>query len=123
MKLIETSMLLTVGLAEKMPASAEYSVQAAQSGREALQLARVINFDLLVAGTNVTDMGLWPMIQRIRRQSHQLKWILVDERLTTADQVEAWSNGVLAIFDQTPNVEEMEQLLAPSVRSMAGAGY
>lgn len=122
MRLIETSMLLTVGLAEKLPASPEYSLRAAQSGREALQLARVIDFDLLVAGTNVMDMGLWPMIRRIKRQSHQLKWILVDATLTPSDQVEAWSNGVLAIFDQLPNVEEMEQLLAPSARSAVGLG-
>lgn len=122
MRLIETSMLLTVGLAERLPASSEYSVQAAQSGREALLLARVIDFDLLVAGTNIMDMGLWPMIQRIKRQSHQLKWILVDDRLTPTDQVEAWSHGTLAIFDQMPNVEEMEQLLASSARSGVGAG-
>ena len=119
MEVLEQYSLLTIGLPTFSIESSDIRMRIAGTGREVLAMSRVLNFDLLMTGAAIPDMSVWSLIQRIRRQSNNQKWVLVAPELTPEDQIKAWSLGVLAIFDQPPESADLEQVLSATIGQRA----
>jgi CheY-like chemotaxis protein len=88
---------------EDTPVAAGISFFHADSGKKALELLRMLHFDLLVTGDHLPDMPVSHLIRRIRAAWPWQKWAMVGSSLTTQDEIVARTLGAVAVFDAPPD--------------------
>jgi len=86
------------------------SFLTASSARQAIDLLRMLKFDLLITGTPLPDMPVFSFISKIKAAWPWQKWALVASDLSPQDEVIARTLGVIRIFDQHIELEAMAQL-------------
>jgi DNA-binding response OmpR family regulator len=115
---LEQAALLAVGVDVKESLAPE--VLLAVTARRAIELMRLMQFDLLVVGRNMTDMSLWQFVQRVRMTRPWQRWALATDELTPQEEVTARSLGVIGIFKEKSDWAEILHV-AQSIRRRNGA--
>lgn len=83
-----------------------------RSGRRAIDMLRILSFDVTLVGTRIPDINCWDLIRRIRAGWAWQKWALVASDLTQEQEITARSFGSVKIFDSMPAADEILQLAA-----------
>jgi len=89
----------------------------ADSGKKALELLRMLRFDLLVTGDRLPDMPVTHLIRRVRIAWPWQKWAMVGAALTTEDEIAARTLGAMAVFDAPPDWDVLSALAATAAAS------
>jgi DNA-binding NarL/FixJ family response regulator len=71
----------------------------ADSAKKALELLRMLRFDLLVTGDRLPDMPVGQFIRRVRVAWPWQKWAMVGSVLSARDEIAARTLGAMAVFD------------------------
>jgi len=93
----------------------------ADSGKKALELLRMLRFDLLVTGDQLPDMPVGHLIRRVRAAWPWQKWAMVGSVLTAQDEIAARTLGAMAVFDAPPDWEALALLAAAAAGKTAAA--
>jgi hypothetical protein len=109
---LEQAAILAVGMAADGNLPAE--VLHAATGRRAIELMRLMQFDLLVVGRDISEMSLWQFVQRVRMTRPWQRWALAMDDVTPQEEVTARSLGVIGIFRKSDWAELMH--VAESIR-------
>ncbi len=121
---------LTDGSAEVSPSATLGRVQSeasffhAESGTKALELMRVLRFDLMVTGDALPDMTVSQLVRRVRAAWPWQKWALVAHSISPADEIGARSMGAMAVLDAPADwrmLAELAESIAESNRARAVA--
>jgi CheY-like chemotaxis protein len=93
-----------------------------RSARRAIDMMRMLSFDLLLVGMRLPDVGTWDFVRRVRTGSPWQKWGLVGGGvggLITDDQERsARMFGSVRIYDVMPSSDEI-LTLASALREKA----
>jgi DNA-binding response OmpR family regulator len=120
---LESPCLLCIGLPVPTDGPDGTYVQA-ESGYQALELARFMRFDLLVVTVGTLSMSLNEFLRRMRERSREVKWVLVStpwsSPIRPEDELLARSNGVLAVLDLVQGLDDLLEL-ARSIRRRSGS--
>jgi hypothetical protein len=101
-------------------ASVGVSFFHADSGKKALELLRMLRFDLLVTGDRLPDMPIGHFLRRVRVAWPWQKWAMVGSSLTTQDEIAARTLGAMAVFDAPPDWEVLSSLAIAAADKAAG---
>jgi DNA-binding response OmpR family regulator len=91
----------------------------ADSGKKALELLRMLRFDLLVTGDRLPDMPVTHLIRRVRIAWPWQKWAMVGAALTTEDEIAARTLGAMAVFDAPPDWDAISSLAVTAASRVA----
>jgi hypothetical protein len=91
----------------------------ADSGKKALELLRMLRFDLLVTGDHLPDMPVGQLIRRVRVAWPWQKWAMVGSELTAQDEIAARSLGAMAVFDAPPDWDAISSLASAAAGKAA----
>jgi DNA-binding response OmpR family regulator len=80
------------------------------SARRAIDMLRMLRFDLLLVGPNVPDISTWEFVRRAKIGWPWQKWALVGERITEQQEITARMMGVTKVFETFPTPEELLEL-------------
>jgi len=80
------------------------------SGRRAIDMLRMLRFDLLLIGPKMPDISVWEFVRRARVGWPWQKWCLVSEGLTEQQEITARMMGVTKIFEVMPGSDELNEL-------------
>ena len=108
--------VLTVGC-DDVPENGT-SFFSAESGKRALELLRMLRFDLVVTRSELADGPALNLIQKMRTAWPWQKWALVAGDCSVHDEITARTLGVTRIFEADVNWDEVT-LLAGSLRRRA----
>src|SRR5687768_11885674 len=103
-------------LAVCLPALAEddagdgISLCHAGSGREALELLRVLRFDLVLVGRDLPDGPLWCFVREVQSVWPWQRWALVAPRLSEREEREARMLGVAQIVEAVPEGPDLRAM-------------
>jgi hypothetical protein len=116
----ETSVLV---IGELSPAIGhpQVDLMTADTGGRAIELLRMLKFDLVVVGERLADMPVWNLVQRIRMTMPGQKWALVARNLGPREEVMARSLGVVGVFDADQDWSELMHV-ADRIHRRAGSG-
>jgi hypothetical protein len=89
----------------------------ADSGKKALELLRMLRFDLLVTGDRLPDMPVSHLIGRVRAAWPWQKWAMVGASITTQDEIVARTLGAVAVFDAPPDWDALGALAVAALNS------
>jgi CheY-like chemotaxis protein len=84
----------------------------ADSGKKALELLRMLRFDLLVTGDQLPDMPVSQLIRRVRAAWPWQKWAMVGSMISPQDEISARTLGAMAVFDAPPDWEVLGSMAA-----------
>jgi len=118
----EQASILVIG-ADAMPQNEEFAgeVMTADTGRRAIELLRMLKFDLVVISHPLPDMPAWNLNQRIRMTMPWQKWALVGSEISQRDELMARSLGVVGMFDRDLDWPEVMHVAAAIHRRAATA--
>ncbi len=85
---------------------------AVNSGRRAIDMLRMLSFDLVLVGMRVPDVSAWDLVRRMRTAWPWQKWSLVAARLTEQQEITARMFGAIKIYEETPSSDELFELTA-----------
>jgi DNA-binding NarL/FixJ family response regulator len=86
------------------------SFLSASSARQAIDLLRMLRFDLLITGKHLPDMPVFNFVSKVKSAWPWQKWALVSSDLTSQEEVIVRTLGVLRIFDQDIENEALVRL-------------
>lgn len=116
----EQASVLTVGLGDQTPIGglngASYTSVA--NARQAIEMLRMMRFDLLVTSMTLPDMPVFSFVCKIRTAWPWQKWALVARGLSERDEIVARSMGVMTVLESGVDWDAVGRL-AQSVRNRA----
>jgi CheY-like chemotaxis protein len=92
--------------------SVELNYHAVHGGRRAIDMLRMVSFDMLLLGLQLPDMSPWDFLRFLKTAFPHQKWALVGGPITEQQEVTARTFGCTTIFESTPNSSEMLSLTA-----------
>jgi CheY-like chemotaxis protein len=92
--------------------SVELNYHAVHNGRRAIDMLRMVSFDMLLLGLQVPDMSPWDFLRHLKAAFPHQKWALVGGAITEQQEVSARMFGCTTIFESTPTSSEMLSLTA-----------
>ncbi len=81
-----------------------------RSGRRAIDMLRMLSFDLVVVGMRIPDLSTWDFVRRVRTGWAWQKWALVGGAITEQQEITARMFGSVKIYDVMPSSDEVLQL-------------
>jgi DNA-binding response OmpR family regulator len=81
-----------------------------RSGRRAIDMLRMLSFDLVIVGMRIPDITTWDFVRRVRTGWAWQKWALVGGALTEQQEITARMFGSVKIYDVMPSSDEVLQL-------------
>jgi DNA-binding NarL/FixJ family response regulator len=84
--------------------------EGVHSGRRAMDLMRMINFDFVLVGSRLPDMSTWDFLRHLKVAHPHQKWALVAPKMTEQQEITARMFGTTTIFDTTPTTHELLNL-------------
>lgn len=90
------------------------SFLSANSARQAIDLLRMLRFDLLITGKDLPDMPVFSFVSKVKSAWPWQKWALVSSDLTATEEVIVRTLGVTRIFDQKVEDEALARLTGES---------
>src|ERR1700753_2280162 len=79
---------------------------AVRSGRRAIDMLRMLSFDLVVVGMRIPDIATWDFVRRVRTGWAWQKWALVGGAITEQQEITARMFGSVKIYDVMPSSDE-----------------
>jgi DNA-binding NarL/FixJ family response regulator len=95
----DTGVVLAVGLNDATFQPAPDGCASAATARGAIELLRMLRFDLVVTADQLPDMPVFTFIRKMRAAWPWQKWALVTNRLTNRDEITARTLGVMSILE------------------------
>jgi CheY-like chemotaxis protein len=92
--------------------SVELNYHAVHAGRRAIDMLRMVSFDMLLLGLQLPDMSPWDFLRHLKAAFPHQKWALVGGAITEQQEVSARMFGCTTIFESTPTSSEMLTLTA-----------
>ena len=83
----EQGSILTVGLRDADLGDVSRACTVAETARSAIELLRMLRFDLVVTADHLPDMPVFQFVKRMRAAWPWQKWALVSNRLTIQDEI------------------------------------
>lgn len=84
----------------------------ADSGNQALELARGKQYDIAVVGFGMTDMDAWAVLRQLRHGLRPIPHVAVTKsRRSLPEHVRAWLGGAEALLDAPPNPMRLDAWL------------
>jgi DNA-binding response OmpR family regulator len=117
----EASVLL-IGQMQPSSVNAQVDLITADTGGRAIELLRMLKFDLIVIGQKLTDMPVWNLVQRIRMTMPGQKWAFVGRDIDQREEVMARSLGVVGVFDAESDWNELLLVADRIHRRASGSG-
>lgn len=99
---VETT-VLSVALDDVPEQMGAAAFTSARSARQAIELLRLLRFDLVVVGLRTPDVAAWQFVERMRSGWPGQKWALVAGMLRASEELKARSLGALVVFDEPPD--------------------
>jgi hypothetical protein len=94
--------LLAIGYNGCHASSTVLDIYTASTLREAIATIRLICIDLLLVGLDDPRLDVWNFIERVLAACPDLRWLLISERATAADEIQARSLGALMMLHELP---------------------
>lgn len=95
--------ILAVGLGQGfstvVPPEYAENCASADSARAAIELLRMLRFDLVVTADQLPDMPVWQFVKRMRAVWPWQKWALASSSLNPRDEIVARTLGVMCILE------------------------
>jgi CheY-like chemotaxis protein len=91
-----------------------------RSGRRAIDMLRMLSFDLVIVGMRIPDISTWDFVRRVRTGWAWQKWALVGGAITEQQEITARMFGSVKIYDVMPSSDEVLHL-ASHLREKAAA--
>ncbi len=107
----EQGSVLAVGLRDA-DRHAAGDCTVADSARSAIELLRMLRFDLVLTADHLPDMPVWQFVSRMRAAWPWQKWALVSSHLTDFDEVTARTLGVMQIIEGSVDWDAVGHLAA-----------
>jgi DNA-binding NtrC family response regulator len=95
---------VTAGRAE------ELNYHAVHNGRRAIDMLRMVSFDVVLVGMRIPDISTWDFLRHMKTAFPNQKWALVGGPITEQQEVKARMFGCSTLFDSTPTGAELLQL-------------
>jgi len=92
--------------------SVELNYHAVHNGRRAIDMLRMVSFDMLLVGLNLPDMATWDFLRHLKAAFPHQKWALVGGPITEQQEINARMFGCTTMFETTPNSSELLALTA-----------
>lgn len=115
------SSVLAIGLEEigYVAESEQVEMHRVDSARAAIELLRMVDFDLLLVGSDVTDGSPMDCVKRIRAARPRQRWALVGTEITDEDEIAARTMGATCVLDAPPSDERLAEILGAPRRRTA----
>ncbi len=81
-----------------------------RSGRRAIDMLRMLSFDLVVVGMRIPDLNTWDFVRRVRTGWAWQKWALVGGAISEQQEITARMFGPIKIYDVMPSSDELFQI-------------
>jgi len=81
-----------------------------RSGRRAIDMLRMLSFDLVIVGMRIPDITTWDFVRRVRTGWAWQKWALVGGAMTDQQEITARMFGAVKIYDVMPSSDEVLEL-------------
>ena len=85
---------------------------AAHNARRAIDMLRMVSFDMVLVGLNMPDMSAWDFLRHLKTAFPNQKWAMIGGPITEKQEVTARMFGCTTLFDTTPTDKELLQLTA-----------
>jgi DNA-binding response OmpR family regulator len=110
----ENETVKVIGVCVDEPAmvgqSARLDFCTVRSGRRAIDMLRMLSFDLVIVGMRIPDISTWDFVRRVRTGWSWQKWALVGGMITDEQEITARMFGSVKIYDVMPSSDELLQL-------------
>jgi DNA-binding NtrC family response regulator len=90
----------------------ELNYHAVQNGRRAIDMLRMVSFDMVLVGLRIPDISTWEFLRHMKTAFPNQKWALVGGPVTEQQEVKARTFGCSTLFETTPTGTELMQLTA-----------
>jgi len=104
--------VLVIGQVPSALEHGQVDLMTADTGGRAIELLRMLKFDLVVIGQQLADMPVWNLVQRIRLAMPGQKWAFVGKEIGPREEVLARSLGVVGVFDSEADWSELLHVAA-----------
>ena len=81
-----------------------------RSGRRAIDMLRMLSFDLVMVGMRIPDLNTWDFVRRLRTGWAWQKWALVGGAISEQQEITARMFGPIRIYDVMPSSDELIEL-------------
>jgi DNA-binding NarL/FixJ family response regulator len=88
----------------------ELNYHAAPNGRRAIDMLRMVSFDVVLVGLKLPDMSAWDFLSHLKTAFPHQKWALVGGPVTEQQEVKARMFGCMTMFESTPTGAELMNL-------------
>src|SRR5579862_151256 len=78
--------------------------RAVHSARRAMDMLRLVRFDLILVNVKLPDMSVWNFMRHVKTANPQQKWALVGGPLSEQQEIAARMLDVTTTFDITPAI-------------------
>jgi DNA-binding response OmpR family regulator len=113
--------VLVIGQVPSALEHGQVDLMTADTGGRAIELLRMLKFDLVVIGQQLADMPVWNLVQRIRLAMPGQKWAFVGKEIGPREEVLARSLGVIGVFDSEADWSELLHVAAQIHRRTGAA--
>jgi CheY-like chemotaxis protein len=91
---------------------AELNYHAVHNGRRAIDMLRMVSFDVVLAGLRLPDISVWEFLRHMKKAFPNQRWVLVGGPITEQQEVKARMFGCSTLLETTPSGAELLQLTA-----------
>jgi DNA-binding NarL/FixJ family response regulator len=106
--------IAVLGICVDSPATSrraeEMNFHAAHNGRRAVDMLRMVSFDIVLVGLKLPDMSVWDFLRQLKAGFPNQKWAIVGGPITEKQEVQARMFGCMTLFETTPSSTELMQL-------------
>jgi CheY-like chemotaxis protein len=88
----------------------ELNYHAVQNGRRAIDMLRMVSFDVVLVGLKLPDMSAWDFLCHLKTAFPHQRWALVGGPVTEQQEVKARMFGCMTMFESTPSGSELMNL-------------
>jgi CheY-like chemotaxis protein len=92
--------------------SDELNYHAVHNGRRAIDMLRMVSFDMVLVGLKLPDMSTWDFLRHLKTAFPGQKWAMIGGPITEKQEVTARMFGCTTLFETTPTDKELLQLTA-----------
>jgi DNA-binding NarL/FixJ family response regulator len=108
--------IAVLGICVDSPASMgpaeEMNYHSVHNGRRAIDMLRMVSFDIVLVGLKLPDMSAWDFLRHLKAGFPNQKWAMVGGPISEKQEVQARMFGCTTLFDTTPSSKELLQLTA-----------
>ena len=99
----------------------QVDLMTADTGGRAIELLRMLKFDLVVISQTLGDMQVWNLVRRMRMAMPNQKWAFVGREIGARDEVMARSLGVVGVFDAEADWSQLLHVAAEIHQRMSAS--